>query len=197
MTRLTNDHREKICDMIVCHKFDPIENEFDKEKRALGELVYHDRYAAGLQVAMKRAMDAAPKGAQAFSMWAAFQVNAGGWKIGLELTQKRPLLCSDASKARYSSDPIFELDKEHLLTPRLQDYATRRKEMNAERDHLTKQVMGQLNPHFTFEKAVAAWPEIAAFANAVERSLPAPNLSPALADHKALNEALDLPPTKA
>lgn len=196
MTRLTNEHREKICAMIVAHKFDPIEREFDKEKTALGERVYSREYGVPLQSSMREVWDQSPKGVHAFGTWTTFKVNAGGWTVEVKLKEPRPFLHGHSSRMGGYGNTAFSYEIEAPICQALQDYATRRKAMDAERKHLTEQVMGQLNPHFTFEKAVAAWPEIAAFANAVERSLPAPNLSPALADHKALNEALDLPPTK-
>lgn len=191
MTRLTNDARKKITRMILAHKFDPLYKQLERERKSLGKTVYEGQYAdlkarlEGLQEATR---------GKAFPTRSAFTVNAGGWNVRLELEAERPFLHAHEQRWHGDSEPVWSYDEQHELTPLIRSYATRMKETKDEEKHLEEQVSGQLVAHFTFDKLSAAWPEIDRFVRAVERGLPAPSTVPALADHKALNTALDLPP---
>lgn len=198
MTRLTNEARVKIRRMIIAHKFDPIYRQFDRERNELGREVYDYEYGLD-ETGSNRlgdrvvALQVATSGA-AFATRNSFTANAGGWKVALTLGEDRAFLSKHHHNERYTGDPMFSYDAGSQLGKRLQDYAQRRKAAQDEEKHLEEQVDGQLRAHFTFDKLSAAWPEIDRFVRAVERGLPAPASSISLANHDALNTALDLPP---
>lgn len=197
MTRLTNDARGKIVNMILAHKFDPIFAALDKERTELGNAIW-DRMMAVHAQAMANLQSAT--GGRALPTATSFVVNAAGWSVALTC-DPRPFFHDQHSKidrsSLHASYHLWVVPSEDPMCAKIQSYAERRKLASEEEGHLRDQIAGQVGGHYTFDKLSAAWPEIDAFVRAVERNLPAPQLAIALADHKALNEALDLPPAKA
>lgn len=75
MTRLTNQSRAKIVNMIIDHKFVPLRAALDQERDRLGAEVYDYEY--GPKVPRIAAVQQ-EFGGQAFPERAGFKVNAGG-----------------------------------------------------------------------------------------------------------------------
>ena len=192
MTRLTNDSRDKITEMVIDHKFTALRAELARENANLAMLCYEDDYTSALRLAMVKVM-AFDKGA--FGMSNVFRVNAGGWQVEMKLAGPAPFLEKHSGVTRYKLPAtIFNYTADSNLGTLVREHAEKARTLEKEIKHLTDQVRGQLNAHYTFDKASKAWPEIDVFIRAVERGLPQPQLTPALADHSALNQALDLPP---
>jgi hypothetical protein len=156
MPRLTNTARDKIAAMIMDHKYKALIEALDKRQRALGLEAYNHHYTPAQRRLMEELIRTSPK-RQVFALNNRFQVNVGGWKVVLALKESTPFFKGEDTG---SWTQLFSIDDGTALGAKLREYATERKELEASEKKLREQVTAQLRPHYTFERLVAAWPEV-------------------------------------
>lgn len=196
MTRLTNDARGKIVNMILARKFDPLKEAMNARQYALAHRFYEHLYTAEQRKLFEMAENVL-KGP--FYRDTSIRVAADGWKLDLYFGPRHAEKGHPTQPSTWAHqntyDPLVSLAGTSGLGLDFKTFAEDQKALKDHEDELREQVSAQIGAFFTFDKLAEAWREIEPFVRAVERGLAAPVINtPAIVDRSQLNAVLDLPP---